>query len=149
MLFIPLIISIILLCISIYIELNIYKSSKSKEFILSLDTIEQENIYKRYVSERLILYFQGQIIGFIIAIIFSLFLKNYNILIFSIIIYLSSLLFMILYPKKIHMIDNLTSQNQNILWRQFQQEKKIKNYITSILNIFSFCIIGKLIKDYL
>jgi hypothetical protein len=56
---------------------------------------------------------------------------------------------MILYPKKIHMIDNLTSQNQNILWRQFQQEKKIKNYITSILNIFSFCIIGKLIKDYL
>ena len=149
MLFIPLFISLTILCISIYIELNLYNSHKSNEFILSLESIDQEILYKKYISEKLILYFQGQILGFIIAMIAAIYLQNYNILIFPIIILLSSLLYTTFYPINTNILDYLTTPNQNILWRYFEDEKDKKKYLTLILNLVSFCIIGKLIKNNL
>lgn len=149
MLLIPLIISILLLCISIYIILNLFNTKNSNYLLSSFDKLEQIEIYKKFISERLTLYFQGQILGYIISIIFIKSIKNYNILIFSLLIYFSSLLFLIFYPKKYNILDNLTSTRQNILWRKISNEITKKFILASILNIFAFIIIGKIIKIFL
>ena len=95
---------------SIYSMIISKYNKKTINFIGTLDSVEQLEMYNRVQSERLIIYLQGQILGMTLGVIYLFYFKNnsrYSYCYFSLITYIITIIYYLLKPKQYKMNDYL------------------------------------------
>ena len=110
---------------SIYMTLEKKNSYKFIHFMNLLDN-QQKNIYKNIIRERLSIYLNGMILGFILGIYYYIHSKNdkYRICKFLTIIYSVKFGFYYFYPKQPLMLYSLHSKEQVDAWTDIYTEMK-------------------------
>ena len=115
-----------------------------KNFRYLLDD-NQQQIYKSIIKERAMIYVQGLILGFILALIMTLNLKikkNNRICLFILLALGTNYLYYSLYPKSTYMLEHLNNVKQNKAWLAIYKEMKLRCKVGLLLGVLGYILLG-------
>lgn len=115
-----------------------------KNFRYLLDD-NQQQVYKSIIKERSMIYIQGLILGFILALIVTLNLKlkkRNRICLFIVIALGTNYLYYSLYPKSTYMLEHLNNVKQNKAWLAIYKEMKLRCKLGLLLGILGYIVLG-------
>ena len=133
---------------SIYSMIISKYNKKTINFIGTLDSVEQLEMYNRVQSERLIIYLQGQILGMTLGVIYLFYFKNnsrYSYCYFSLITYIITIIYYLLKPKQYKMNDYLKTDEQRKLLQESNESMKTTYVFGFILGLIGYIVLARIL----
>jgi hypothetical protein len=133
---------------SIYSMIVSKYNKKTINFIGTLDSVEQLEMYNRVQSERLIIYLQGQILGMTLGVIYLFYFKNnsrYSYCYFSLITYIITIIYYLLKPKQHKMNDYLKTDEQRKLLEESNESMKTTYIFGFILGLIGYIVLARIL----
>jgi len=121
------------------------KSKRFNDFMVMLDE-EQKQIYKSVIDERMSIYIQGMVLGIVVGIIVVFNSKvshTIKVCMFITIALGINYFYYILYPKSTHMLEHLSSVEQNVAWLGIYKEMILRSHIGAVMGILGYMLIGR------